>query len=272
MNRFVKLTLAALLIAAAATPAMAIGTYAEGQVYLTVKKFESSGIIFESWEGTGEVTVIDPSESCKQEENECYTPKKESIRFSVRPETDGGKLAAELQKNINKEVLVSYRIHRITAMALSSGFEITGLIEPQTSMPSAFPAKMAVRKTGAKRNFSVLGRIIRLEYAGTAIGTYEGLYVDGQKGKVHPFSITEPAMAEHVYKVMALKKDYNIGVSQAFVTGVRKSDYDVFEINLNEPAGASDPQPVEEKKPQASDDKKPQPVAEEKKPQATPDK
>lgn len=247
MTRIARLTIAALLLAEAATPALALGTYAEGQVYLTVRKVESSGIIFESWEGTGELVTVDRSENCKQEENECYTPKKEMISFSVRPETDGGKLAAEIQKNINKEILVAYRIHRIEAAALSTDFEVTGLLEMQDRLAADLPAKKVTRKTGAKRNFSVLGRVVHLEYAGTAVGTYEGIYIDQQKGKAHPFSITDAEMAAHIYKVMALRKDYNLGISQAFVTGVRKSDYDIFEVNMNEPAGAADPQPPETK-------------------------
>jgi hypothetical protein len=238
-----KWTLGLLLLASTMSPLFALGTFSEGQVFLTIRKFESSGIIFESWEGSGEITTYAKDENCNRDENLCYTPKKEMISFSVRPETNGGKLAAELQKSINKEVLVSFRVHRVEALALGTDFEITGVLDRVSNMPADFPAKKATKKTGAKRNFSVHGRILSLEYQGTAVGTYEGLYLDAQKVKVHPFSITDAAMAAHAYRLMALSRDYHLGVSQAFVTGLRKSDYDVFELNLNEPAGAQDVQP-----------------------------
>lgn len=251
LYRSLKWTLGLVLLASTMTPAFALGSYAEGQMFLTIRKFESSGIFFESWEGTGEFTSFAKDENCNAEENLCFTPTKETVAFSVRPETNGGKLAAELQKNINKEVLVSFRIHRVEAAALSTPFEITGIIERVSNMPADFPAKKATKKTGSKRNFSVRGRILSLEYQGTAVGTYEGLYLDAQKGKVHPFSITDEAMAAHAYKLMALSRNYFLGVSQAFVTGLRKSDYDVFELNLNDPAGAQivEPEPEREAKP-----------------------
>lgn len=241
-----KWTLGLVLFASTMSPLFALGTFSEGQIFLTVRKFESSGIFFESWEGTGEITSYAKDENCNREENQCYSPKKEMISFSVRPETNGGRLAAELQKSINKEVLISFRVHRIEALALGTDFEITSVLDSVSSMPADFPAKKAAKKTGAKRNFSVQGRILSLEYQGTAVGTYEGLYLDAQKQKVHPFSITDPAMAAHAYKLMTLNRDYHLGVSQAFVTGLRKSDYDVFEFNLNEPAGAQDVQQKED--------------------------
>lgn len=251
MKQLFKLT-GLLVLLSTFAPAFAAGTYSEGQVLMTIRKFESRGILFESWEGSGEITSYAKDENCNAEENLCYTPTKELIAFSVRPDTGGGKLAAELQKSIGKEVLISFKVHRVEAVALDTSFEITGIIERVSSMPADFPAKKAGNKTGAKRNFSVQGRVISLEYQGTAVGTYEGLYIDSQKGKVHPFSITSQDMAAHVYRIMALNKDYYLGVSQAYVTGLRKSDYDVFEINLNNPAGAQDLEPQKEPKPEST--------------------
>ncbi|MCE9598961.1 MAG: hypothetical protein K8S54_13425 [Spirochaetia bacterium] len=224
----------------AATPAFAFGTYAEGQTTMTIKRFESSGVIIESWEGSAEVATYNKSEKCAELENQCYTVVRNLILFSVRPDTDQGKLAAELQKNLNKEILVSYKIHRIESLSLSTDFEVTGIIEAQDRLGPDLPAKKVVRKTGGKRNFSVLGKILQLEYSGTVVGTYEGIYLDSQSGKVHPFSITSQEMANHAMKVMALRREYNIGVSQAYATGFRKSDCDIFEINMNEPAGTLD--------------------------------
>jgi len=249
LYKSLKWTLGLVLALSTISPAFALGTFAEGQTYMTIRKFESSGIFFESWEGSGEVTTYEPGEGCNADENLCYTPKKQLISFSVRPETNGGKLAAEIQKSINKEILISFRVHRVEAIALGTDYEITAVFDRVGTMPSDFPAKKETKKTGAKRNFSVHGRILSLEYQGTAVGTYEGLYQDTQKGKVHPFSITDAGMANHAYKLMALSRDYYLGVSQAYVTGLRKSDYDVFELNLNEPAGTQDLQPKQEEKP-----------------------
>lgn len=228
------------VLALSAGPAFAFGTYSEGQTVMTIKRFESSGVLIESWEGSAEIVTFSKDEKCVETENQCYTPVRTLILFSVRPDADQGKLAAELQKNINKEILVSYTIHRIESLALSTDFEVTGIIEAQDRLGPDLPAKKVTRKTGGKRNFSVLGKILRLEYAGTIVGTYEGLYLDTQTGKVHPFSITAQDMATHAMKVMSLRREYNIGVSQAYATGFRKSDCDIFEINMNEPAGTLD--------------------------------
>lgn len=237
------------LIAAgfAAAPAFAFGTYAEGQTTMTIKRFESSGVIIESWEGSAEIVTYSKDEKCEEKENQCFTPVRKVISFSVRPDADQGKLAAELQKAINKEILVSYRIHRIEAFALSTDFEVIGILEVQDRLGPDLPAKKVGRKTGGKRNFSVLGKILQLEYSGTVVGTYEGLYQDSQSGKVHPFSITAQDMANHALKVMSLRREYNIGVSQAYATGFRKSDCDIFEINMNEPAGTLDNKEAEAK-------------------------
>lgn len=233
MKKFPILFLITTMILAA-SPAFALGTYAEGQMILKITKLESSGLVFESWEGSGQVLSFNKDETCNAAENECYTPVIGTVQFSVRPETDEGNLIKTLQRKMNQDLLVKFRQHRIEAAALSTDMEIVAIVEMADKPPADLPAKTTVRKTGDKRNFYVPGRILRLEYVGTMIGTYEGLFKDGQKGKVHPFSVTDPAMADALWKSMALKRQYLFGVSQAYVTGMRKSDYDVFDLNLTE--------------------------------------
>ena len=97
--------------------------------------------------------------------------------------------------------------------------------------------KLIVSKTGSKRNFSVSGKILSLEYQGTIIGTYEGLYLDEVRSKVHPFSITDEKMANYAWNTMKSNMKSNFGISVAFATGFRKSNYDLFEINYKAPAG-----------------------------------
>lgn len=223
-----------LLLILASSPAFALGTYAEGQMIIKIQKLESSGIIFESWEGSGQVLSFNKDEKCNAEENECYTAVYSTIQFSVRPETEEGNLIKTLQRKMNQDLVVKYRQHRIEAAALSTDLEIVGATEITEKTPADLPAKTTARKTGDKRNFYVPGRILRLEYSGTMIGTYEGLYKDGQKGKIHPFSVTDRAMAEALWKAMPLKRQYLFGISQAYVTGMRQSDYDVFDLNVTE--------------------------------------
>ncbi|MBI3394448.1 MAG: hypothetical protein HY042_01295, partial [Spirochaetia bacterium] len=196
------LTLVTLFAAAlAVSPADAAFTYSEGMVFIKLLKFESRGVIFDSWEGEGEITAFDKSEKCEEAQDQCYTAKKEKIAFSVRPETQGGAVANAMRKAIGQEMLVKYRIHKFTAAALSSDFEITEILTVGDT-PIDFPTQQLAPKTGSKRNFSVRGRIIQFEYRGTVKGTYEGLYVDKDKNKVHPFSVTNEEMADYVQKAM----------------------------------------------------------------------
>ena len=81
---------------------------------------------------------------------------------------------------------------------------------------------------------------LQLDYQGTIIGTFEGLYLDEKTGKVHPFSVTNEGMAKHIYDVMKTGKSVYIGVSDAIVTGFRKSDYDIYEVNTEKPAGMTE--------------------------------
>ena len=44
-------------------------------------------------------------------------------------------------------------------------------------------------------------------------------------------------MAKYALAAMKASGKYNMGISVAYATGFRKSDYDLFEINYKEPAG-----------------------------------
>lgn len=225
----------ALITLFSANPLFAIGTHAEGWAVIQLSKFESSGIIFESYEGTASVTTFDKKESCNSDENECYTPKTESISISVRPESK--EAVNYMLKNLGKQMLIQYCIHRIEPIALKTDFEVLNAQPISTARPADLAERHTVKKSGARRNFSVRARILRLEESGTGVKTYEGLYKDLQRNKVHPFSITDDSMAAFAFRAMQTGQAHYLGITQAYVTGFRDSDFDVFEINKNDPAG-----------------------------------
>jgi uncharacterized protein YrrD len=213
----------------------AFGTYAEGSVVGKIIQFESRGILFDSYEGVIEITSFSKEEKCDETKDECFAPTKQRMDFSVRPEN--AELVNSLNKSINQEILVSYRVHRIKAIALSSGMEVVSASKQESTVPAEQGDKLIVAKTGTKRNFSVSGKVLQLDYQGTFIGTYEGLYVDEARGKVHAFSVTSEQIAKYALVAMKGSTKYNMGISVAFATGFRKSDYDLFEINYKAPAG-----------------------------------
>ena len=213
----------------------AFGTYAKGSVVAKIIQFESRGILFDSYEGVLEITGLDKDEKCDEAKDECFTPVTQKMDFSVRPEN--ADLVNYLQKNLNQELLLQYRVHRIKAIALSSDMEILSAAKQEASVPAEQGDKLIVAKSGSKRNFSVSGKVLQLDYQGTFIGTYEGLYVDAIRGKVHPFSVTSEQMAKYAQVSMKSSTKYNMGISVAYATGFRKSNYDLFEINYKEPAG-----------------------------------
>ena len=211
-----------------------LGTYSEGWMIGKIIQFESRGLLFESYEGILEYKLYDQSEKCDEDKDECFAPISKQIPFSVRPEsTEAVNL---LTGSINKELLLGFRIHRVEALALSSDFEVTAALE-QRSDPGQMEERMIVSKTGSKRNFSVAGKILKLEYSGTVVGTYEGLYLDESRGKIHPFSITDEKMAKYAWDAMKLNQKFFMGISVAYAKGFRESNYDLFEINLKAPAG-----------------------------------
>ncbi|AOP34744.1 hypothetical protein A0128_13315 [Leptospira tipperaryensis] len=239
MKRIIVLTLTFGLLFFSSS-VFAAGTYSEGWAVVKLIQFESRGLIFDSHEGLLEFTTFDNAEKCDASKDECFSPLKEKVEFSVRPEN--GEVVNFLNNNLNQEILVQYRIHRFEPVALSTDFEVIGAVKQLPSIPKEALDKIIVDKSGAKRNFSVSGRILKLEYQGTMIGTYEGLYLDEVRGKVHPFSITNETVATFAWNTMKFGTKYFIGVSVAFATGWRKSDFDIFEINYKSPAGGAYPE------------------------------
>tara|TARA_Y100001937_G_scaffold83380_1_gene112792 strand:- start:722 stop:1429 length:708 start_codon:yes stop_codon:yes gene_type:complete len=229
--------IAAIILALSATPAMAIGTYAEGwMVVKKMTKLESQGIMFDSFEGELIATSYNEDEQCSRDDYECYTPIDSTIQFSVEPENK--EVVNFLQENKDGSFLIQYRVHRIENLGLNQDFEIIKAMHqgPDKAEPAA---KKSVDQTGS-RQFSFKGKFLQLDYQGTIIGTFEGLYLDEKTGKVHPFSVTNEGMAKHIYDVMKTGKSVYIGVSDAIVTGFRKSDYDIYEVNTEKPAGMTE--------------------------------
>lgn len=209
------------------------GTYAEGRAIVKVIKLTSGGIIYESFEGTLEIASIDSGEDCENFED-CYTPQVKQIDFSVRIENK--ETIKFLQNNLNKVILIDYKIHRIEPIALSTGFEILKAYPFKLNLPADFPTKFIVQKTGS-RNFSFFGKILQLEYRGTTYKTFEGIYYDRQKDKIRLFSVTNEDMANFIKKTMEYTKEYHIGISKSIIKGFRETSFDIFEVNYIESAG-----------------------------------
>ena len=224
----------------------AMGTYATGRKIILLDKFESRGIFYKSFEATGFIATYDKDEKCDDSKDVrgCFTPARSAIKFSVRPETEGGATANFLRLNKGREILIEYAIHRIEPVDLSTSLEVLKAYARRDEPPAAMLRRYVNpgKKTGT-REFNVYGRILMLEYRGTVIGTFEGLYFDMRKKKVHPFSITEARMASMARDTMFFVKPMHMGISDAILTGARASSYDIYEINYDEESGAV-PAPV----------------------------
>lgn len=213
-----------------------IGTYAEGKVIGKLTQFESRGLIFNSYEGSIEISDFNKEEKCDESKDECFMQTKKMISISVQP--DNVDVVNLLNKSLNQEFVFEYNIHRITPISLSSDFEVLKVYRQESSQNLVQGKdKFQVNKSGGKRNFSVVGKILKLDLQGTFVKTYEGLYVDEVRGKVHLFSVTNEEMAKFALESMKQNGKFFFGISVAYVNGFRKSDYDLFEINFKEPAG-----------------------------------
>ncbi|NCN08770.1 MAG: hypothetical protein GW938_02875 [Leptospira sp.] len=232
-NLFIKLFTLAFILSPSWL--FAFGTYAEGFVTAKIIQFESRGIIFNSYEGIIEVTSFDKTEACNEPKDECFTPT--IIRHDISVRQSNGELVNLLSKSVNDQLLLEYRIHRFEDFSLSSEMEILSAIIQEKNKPAGLADKKVVKRTGSKRNFAVSGKILQLDYQGTLIGTYEGLYIDEDRGKVHPFSVTQAEMAKFAWETQKSLASSSLGISVSFAKGFRKSDYDLFEINYKEPAG-----------------------------------
>jgi hypothetical protein len=217
------------------SPLFSAGTFADGWAIVRVTRLENKGIVYRSYEGVLEWVGFDPDEKCDAATEECFLPILESRAFSLRE--DQSKLIRFIGENLNREMLVHYQIHRVTALKLSTDFEILEAYEISRRLPAGFPEKKLVEQTGDKRNFSVKGKFLKIERKGTAIKTYEIVYYNREKDRVHPASITDRDMAEFAIQTMHFDIEFFFGVSESFVKGVRESTYDIFEINYKGRAG-----------------------------------
>lgn len=232
-------TSAVFAVAAFALPAAlpAIGTYSKGRVLVQkLTKFESRGLIWESYEGEAEVATFDKSEKCAVKENQCFTPKKLLVKFSVRKDNAKVVNFLRMQKDQGGFVLL-YRIHRIEAAALEEDMEVEDFAERVAGKPEGIEDRTALAEKPGSRSFSVQGRIVELASRGTMYSTYEGLYEDTRTGKVHPFSINDDKLAQIALKAMASNGTYYLGISQAKVSVRYSSDHFLYEINFKEEAG-----------------------------------
>jgi len=218
----------------APAPAQAVGTYAEGSAVVRVAQFEQSGLIWTSWEGQLEWAGYDEGEDCNEARNECFTPELAQRKFSVDPENE--KAVDFLRLNVGKQMLVRYKIHLVEPLSLDSDLEILEAQVWDERIPQGLPPLKKIEPTGSARNFSVYGRVLRLENRGNVAETWEGLFYNQQTGKVHPFSLTDDGMAQYILTAMGSSKMYYMGVSIAYVAAIRETGWDIVEVNYNEPA------------------------------------
>lgn len=225
---------------------LAMGTYAKGRKIILLEKIESRGIRYESFEAKAYEAWYDSDEKCDDsaDKRDCYRPTRRRFEFSVRPETENGATANFLRLNEGREILIEYVIHRIEPVALSTDFEVLRAYARKDEPPPGMLKRYVNPgdKSGSKQ-FNVYGRILMLEYRGTAIGTFEGLYYDMRRKRVHPFSVTEARMASLAQDTMFFVKPMHIGISDALITGARASSYDIYEINYLEESGGVPPAP-----------------------------
>jgi hypothetical protein len=224
----VSITLSVIFMLIAPGQAYATGTYSSGKMIVRVTKFESSGYI-KSYEGIFEYADYDSGESCNAAENFCFTPKLETREFSVRDENK--QLAHFINQNVGKEMVIEYRKHRLAPVGLATDFEVTAVTYRKDAVPADLPQRYAIEKTGSKRNFALYGNIIKLERSGTTYKSWEGLYYDRQRDVIHPFSLTDDAMAQQIMRMMEITKDFHFGISQARYSLWKQTSYDIFEVN-----------------------------------------
>lgn len=207
----------------------AAGSSARGWAIVQVTKLESSGLFFKSFEGELRIASYDPDEECEKEN--CFSPIVKEIEFSIDPDNEA--TARFMNDNIGREMVIHYNIHRIAPFTLGTSFEILNAYSRRDSLLEGMERKHSVEQSGSKRNYSLYGRVLRLEERGLTVRTYEGIYYDKQNGKVAPISISEKSMARYIFNTMFVKKEYYMGISEARVSVARETLLDIFEINYD---------------------------------------
>ncbi len=220
-----------LLVTASQLPAL--GSAAEGWAIVQVTKLESSGLIYKSYEGNLRIVTFkeEPLNCSPTNDTHCYDPGVTEIHFSI--DEDNKEPAHFINHNLGKQMVIRYRIHRITPVALSTDFEILEAQGQWNDLPRDMPRSFSIGKSGSKRNYALHGKVLRLEYRGLAMSTYEGLYYDSQRDTVHPFSLTDESMVKYIWNTMKVNKQFFFGISEARVTVARETPYDIFEINYD---------------------------------------
>ncbi|MEQ8351131.1 MAG: hypothetical protein RH862_06585 [Leptospiraceae bacterium] len=226
--------LAILIILLTSGPAFALGTYAEGRAIVKVTKMESQGIFFNSFEGEFEIATFDKTEKCDIEDGTCYTPGKKVVKFSI--DSDNKAVYQFMIENMNRVMIIDYKIHRIEPVALKTSLEVLGAKALLPKQPENFVRRKRVSQSGTQGNKSIYGKFLKLEYRGTMVGTYEALVYNRQTDKILPVSISNETMAAYVKEAMGSSQEYYIGLSTQLVEMVSDSNIDVFEINYDKPA------------------------------------
>ena len=205
------------------------GTVREGWMVVQIEKFGSDEYVWKSYEGVINYASFDDDEECDEEEHWCYTPILETHDFSVKE--DNKQLAYFLKENVGKTMLIHYKKHRTEPWGMKSRLEVTEAYPQLEQKPEGIPDYFAVEKTGSARNFWIYGLVLKLEREGVTYSTWEGMYYDKQRDRVHLFSVSQDSMAQALELAMKSETMYYLGISEARVTWWRHTDLDIFEIN-----------------------------------------
>ncbi len=198
----------------------------DGFAVVRLKNLEKAGVVFTNWVGTVEVAGYNGVESCDEE---CYTPTIEVVPFELAD--DDELLVNFLRANQGNVMFVRYDLP-----TFGDEWQIVDARPWIKTPPPGLPSVLRVKPSGARRNFSLYGRVLRLQREGTFGNIWEGLYMEKDGRRVHPVSITSDEVALFLEKAMASQEYYYMGISVAFFSGFRNSAHDIFEINYKQQA------------------------------------
>jgi len=229
-----RLTLILLLCAGTLKAA---GESARGIAIIRLIKLEHKGMITKSYEGIADRAGYDGGEKCDESNYQCFNPTLDTFDLSIRDTPQNKNLINFMLSNLEKEMIIEYQVHRIAAFSLSSRTEVLAAFPQQEILPDNIDRVFKTPKTGDKSSFDIFGRVLRLEKRGLTVKSWEGIYLDRKRRKVHPFSLSNEAMAQHLLKLIRYQPEYHMGVSVHYFATVRETPYDIFEINYSGPTG-----------------------------------
>lgn len=197
----------------------------DGFAVVVLKKLEKSGVLSITWGGTFEFAGFSPGEDCDDNEGECYQPRVRTAEFKLKDD-DNPVLLNFLKANRGKEMFVRYDLP-----LFGEEWQLIDAVVWSQHPVRGLPPAVRVPPSGSRRDFTVYGRVLRLERTGSVQTIWEGLYLDQRNRRVHAVSITNERIVAYLALAMASRESYHLGVSVAYFPGFRNSTHDIYEIN-----------------------------------------